>query len=380
MIQMNKLLHTAVKIGASDLHLAVGRPPIMRVRGALRPLSTSVLTAEDTAALMKSITPERAQQEIQETGSTDFAFAFDEGATRFRVAAFKQKGAVGLVLRQIPNKLLSFNDLGLDRRIQQLLHATRGLILITGPTGAGKTTTLATMIDYINANLECHIVTIEDPIEYYHPHKRSLVTQREVGTDVPTFSEALRRALRQDPDVILVGEMRDLETMEAALTAAETGHLVLGTLHTNSAQGTVNRIIDAFPMQEQEQVRIQLSTTLVAVLSQQLVQRVDKSGMVAVYEILLMTPAIANLIRDNKTYRIDSAIQTGAEKGMRLLDDALVDLYVAGTIRREDAVHRCHNRDAVLDRLAEIDQRRGIPAGHGQAAAPRQEAAAGGTG
>jgi len=245
MIQMNKLLHTVVKLGASDLHLTIGRPPVLRVRGQLRPLSTAVLSEEDTAALMKSITPERAQQEIQETGSTDFAFAFDEGSTRFRVAAFKQRGAIGLVLRQIPNKILSFDQLGLDPRIQQLLQSPRGLILITGPTGAGKTTTLATMIDYININREAHIITIEDPIEYYHPHKRSLVTQREVGTDVPSFAEALRRALRQDPDVILVGEMRDLETMQAALTAAETGHLVLATLHTNSAQVLLRRRISS---------------------------------------------------------------------------------------------------------------------------------------
>ena len=360
MIQMNKLLHTVVKLGASDLHLTIGRPPVLRVRGQLRPLSTAVLSEEDTAALMKSITPERAQQEIQETGSTDFAFAFDEGSTRFRVAAFKQRGAIGLVLRQIPNKILSFDQLGLDPRIQQLLQSPRGLILITGPTGAGKTTTLATMIDYININREAHIITIEDPIEYYHPHKRSLVTQREVGTDVPSFAEALRRALRQDPDVILVGEMRDLETMQAALTAAETGHLVLATLHTNSAQATINRIIDAFPVQEQEQIRIQLSTTLVAALSQQLVQRADQSGMIAVFETMLMTPAIANLIRDNKTYRIESAIQTGADKGMKLLDDALLEIYEQGKIRREDVVYRCHNRDAVIDRLAQIAQRRGM--------------------
>jgi len=360
MIQMNKLLHTTVKLGASDLHLTVGRPPVLRVKGVLRTLTTAVLTPEDTVALMKSITPDRAQQELQEVGSTDFAFAFEEDATRFRVAAYKQKGHMSLALRRIPSRMLTFDELGLDTRIQELLFKPRGMILVTGPTGAGKTTTLATMLDHINQMRDVHIITIEDPIEYYHSHKKAIISQREIGTDVPTFSEALRRALRQDPDVILVGEMRDLETIEAAITAAETGHLILATLHTSSAQGTINRIIDVFPMQQQEQIRIQLSTSLVAVLSQQLVPKVDGSGVVAVYEILIMTGAIANLIRENKTFRIDSMIQTGADKGMILLDDSLIDMYRRGLIDKHEVVARSRNTESVQQRLDEMAKRAGV--------------------
>lgn len=358
MIQMNKLLHTAVKKGASDIHLSVGRQPVLRVHGMLKSISTSVLTPEDTLGLMKSITPERAQQEVNETGSTDFAFEFSEDQTRFRVAAFKERGNVGMVLRAIPCKFLSFAQLGLSEQIQSLLYKPRGLIVVTGPTGSGKSTTLASMIDYINAEREVHIITIEDPIEYFHEHKRSLITQREVGSDVPTFAEALRRALRQDPDVILVGEMRDLETIQSAITAAETGHLVLATLHTNSAQGTISRVIDAFSAEHQQQIRTQLASTLLCVVSQQLVPRCDASGLVAAFEILITTSAVQNLIREQKDYRIDSAIQTGRDKGMQLLDDALVDLHARGLISREEVVNRCRDQNATQEALIAMGQKR----------------------
>ena len=256
-ILIDKLLHTVVKRKASDLHIAVGQPPVLRLDGHMKKLETKVLEPEDTVALMKSIAPERAQKELQEKGGADFGFAFGDLA-RFRVSIFKQKGFVGMVLRQIPNKLLNFDDLGTPPALKDLCMRPRGLILVTGPTGSGKTTTLAAAIDYLNQTLDHHIITIEDPIEFYHPHKRCTVNQREIGVDVGSFAEAIRRSLRQDPDIILVGEMRDLETIEAAITAAETGHIVFATLHTTGAQGTVNRIIDVFPTSQQEQIRTQL--------------------------------------------------------------------------------------------------------------------------
>ena len=324
-VHIDRLLDTCIRVGASDIHLHVGRPPVLRMDGRLRNLETKTLEPDDTMALMKSVTPERNQQEFQEEGGTDFGFAFgDKG--RFRVSVFRAKGNVSMVLRLIPSKILTFDEIGLPTIIRALCRRPRGLFLVTGPTGSGKTTTLATMLDYININFDRHIISIEDPIEYYHPHKRSVFSQREVGVDVPSFAEALRRALRQDPDVILVGEMRDLETMESAIRAAETGHLVFATLHTTGAQGTINRIIDAFPVAQQEQIRVQLSTTLIAVLSQALLPK-KNGGRVAAYEFLLVTPAIANLIRENKTYRIDSSIQTGKKYGMQLLDEHLWRLY-----------------------------------------------------
>ena len=358
MLHMSKLLHTAVSKGASDIHLTVGRPPVLRVHGMLRAINTAVLTPEDTLSLMKSIASERAQQEVNEVGSSDFAFEFSEDSTRFRVSVFRQRGNIGLVLRAIPHGIFSLKELGLPDHIERLLHKPRGMILVTGPTGSGKSTTLASMIDMINTQREVHIITIEDPIEYYHAHKRSLITQREVGTDVPSFSEALRRALRQDPDVILVGELRDFETIQSAITAAETGHLVLGTLHTNSAQGTISRIIDVFPSDHQQQIRTQLSATLLSVISQQLVPRCDKEGLVAAFEILVTTPAIQNLIREKKDYRIDSAIQTGRDKGMVLLDDALLDLHSRGSISRDEVVNRCRDYGAVQEAIQAIVQRR----------------------
>jgi twitching motility protein PilT len=338
-IQIDRLLDTVVKQNCSDLHLTVGRPPTVRLHGGLRNLQTKTLESDDMVALMKSVTPEKNQQELQEMGSTDFGFAYGDAA-RFRVSVFRQRGDIAMVLRLIPNKLLTFEQIGLPTICKELIRRPRGLFIVTGPTGSGKTTSLATMLDYINMNLDRHIITTEDPIEYYHYHKKSIVNQRELGTDVPTFSESLRRALRQDPDVILVGEMRDLETIEAAIAAAETGHLVFATLHTTGASGTINRIIDAFPVDQQAQVRVQLSVALIAVLSQQLLARVDKPGRVAAYEFLVVTPAISNLIRENKTFRIDSAIQTGKKYGMQLLDDHLWSLYQRGLISAEEMVDK----------------------------------------
>jgi twitching motility protein PilT len=349
-IQIDRLLETVVKKKASDLHLAVGRPPTLRLSGQLRELQTKVLEPEDTMALMKAITPERIQQEFEETGSGDFGFAYGEEA-RFRVAIFKQKGFASLVLRRIPNQILTFEQIGLPDMARQICRRPRGIFLVTGPTGSGKTTTLATMIDYINHTFDRHIITMEDPIEYYHKHKKSIVVQREIGVDVPSFSEALRRALRQDPDVMLVGEMRDLATISAAITAAETGHLVFGTLHTSGAASTINRVIDAFPTDQQEQVRVQLAGNMIAVLSQTLCPRIDQEGVLAAYEFMYVTPGIQNLIRENKSFRIDSEIQTGKKFGMQLLDDNLWMNFNLGKISAEEAIDKSKNPGAMVDRM-----------------------------
>src|SRR6266480_3676 len=349
-IQIDRLLETTVRRNASDLHLAVGRPPTLRLHGHLRELQTKVLEPEDTVALMKSITPERIQQELEEQGSGDFGFAYGDAA-RFRVAVFKQKQRMSLVLRQIPTKMYTFEQIGLPRMAEQICRRPRGIFLVTGPTGSGKTTTLAAMINYINENFDRHIITMEDPIEYYHQHKKSIVVQREIGVDVPNFPESLRRALRQDPDVMMVGEMRDLPTIASAITAAETGHLVFGTLHTSGAASTINRIIDAFPTDQQEQVRVQLAGNLIAVLSQCLCPRIDTDGMLAGYEFMYVTPSIQNLIRENKSFRIDSEIQTGKKYGMQLLDDNLFMHFQAGRISAEEAIDKSKNPGGMVDRM-----------------------------
>src|ERR671922_1721048 len=312
-ILIDKLLSACVKQGASDLHITVGQPPVLRLHGRMTKLKTKVLEPADTQALMKSIAPDRCQQEFQETGSADFGFAFGD-ACRFRVSVFRQRGNVAMVLRQIPTKMWSMEELGVPQVFKSLIARPRGLVIVTGPTGSGKTTSLAAMVDHLNENYDHHIITIEDPIEFQHEHKKCTINQREVGVDVTSFSEAIRRALRQDPDVILVGEMRDLATIEAAITAAETGHIVFGTLHTTGAEGTVNRVIDVFPTNQQEQIRTQLSVAVIGILSQALLPRKPK-GLIAAYELLVVTPAIANLIREAKTYRIDSSIQTGRKHG-----------------------------------------------------------------
>lgn len=351
---IDKLLNAAVQNGASDIHITVGIPPVFRMDGRMRALQTRALTPDDTHSLMKSITPERCQLELAERGGSDFGFAFGTAA-RFRVSVFRQRSYVAMVLRQIPNKLLTPEQLGLPPVVKQIAMRPRGLFLVTGPTGSGKSTSLASLVNHINETVDHHIITIEDPIEFYHYSKKSTVNQREVGTDVPSFAEALRRALRQDPDVILVGELRDLETIEAAISAAETGHVVFGTLHTTGAQGTINRIIDAFPTNQQEQIRTQLSTALLGVLSQALLPRIG-GGRVAAYETLVVTPAIGNLIRENKTFRINSAIQTGAKLGMILLDDALFQLWRTGKCTKEDVLAKSQAPDDLAKRISDTEQ------------------------
>ena len=359
-VNMDRLLQACISQGSSDIHLVVDRAPVFRIDGQLRSLETKVLEPDDTVALMKSITPERNQQELQEEGGTDFGFAFGSEA-RFRVSIFKQKGNVTVVLRLIPTRIMTFEEIGLPKICSALCHRPRGMFLVTGPTGCGKTTTLATMINYINENLDRHIITIEDPIEYYHTHKKSIVNQREVGVDVPSFSEALRRVLRMDPDVILVGELRDLETIESAVRAAETGHLVFSTLHTTSAAGTITRIIDVFPINQQEQIRIQLSSNLVAVLSQALCPLATGKGRIAAYEFMVVTPAIANLIRENKSYRIDSSIQTGKRLGMQLLDEHLWHFYDIGKITLQEMLDKARQPGTLQDKAtAKMAQLKGL--------------------
>lgn len=352
---MSDLLQLVVAEGASDLHIRVGTPPVIRLHGILHRVEGPPLTPEDAEELVRSITSEEHIQHVRERGTTDFGFAFGDKA-RFRVSVFKERGNYAAVLRQIPNRLMTLEEIGLPPSVRELLYKPRGLILVTGPTGSGKSTTLASMIDIINQEREeVHIVTIEDPIEFYHTHKKAIVTQREIGVDVPTFAEALRRVLRQDPDVILVGEMRDLETIDAAITAAETGHLVFGTLHTTGAAKTIDRIVNAFPVNQQEQIRIQLSTVLQAVISQLLLPRIDKPGRVAVFEIMINTPSIAALIRDNKTFRIQSDIQTGAKYGMVTLDSFLLEKYMQGIIAREEVITKAMDPVSIQAKLQELE-------------------------
>lgn len=352
-ILIDKLLQTVINQGASDLHIAVGQPPVLRLHGHMRRVETKVLEPEDTVALMKQITPERCQQQLQEVGGSDFGFAFGDQA-RFRVSIFKQRGFVGMVLRIIPNKFMSVEQLGLPWPCVELVKRPRGLFLVTGPTGSGKSTSLASLINHLNETVDHHIITIEDPIEFYHQHKKSTINQREVGVDVQSFSAALRAALRQDPDVILVGEMRDLETIEAAITAAETGHVVFGTLHTNSAEGTINRIIDVFPNSQQDQIRTQLASGIIGIMCQQLIPKIG-GGRIAAHEMLVITPAIANLIRENKIFRITSSIQTGAKYGMQLLDDCLFRYWKEKKITKEDAMGKCNRPEDLKNRISRAE-------------------------
>jgi twitching motility protein PilT len=351
---IDKLLATVIQLKASDLHITVGQPPVIRHHGRMRRLDTKTLDNDDTTALMKSITPDRCQQELQEKGGSDFAIEFTDGY-RFRVAVFKQRGSIGLVLRRIPSAFLSFEQLRMPDAIKRLITRPRGLLLVTGPTGSGKTTSLASMMNFINDNYDRHMITLEDPIEYYHKHKKCTVNQREIGVDVPDFKEGIRRALRMDPDIILVGEMRDLATIHAAIEAAETGHVVFGTLHTSGASSTINRIIDVFPKEQQDQIRTQLSTALIGVLSQSLLPR-KPDGLVAAYEMMVVTPAIQNLIRENKTYRIDSSIQTGRKHGMFLLDESLFKLWKDELVEKEEALMRAAKPADLAAKIAQAER------------------------
>jgi twitching motility protein PilT len=347
--EMNELLDLVVEQNASDLHLQVGQPPTLRLSGSMTPIEGPNLTPPDTEKLMLAITPDNHISNVKLNGGSDFGFAFGDKA-RFRVSVLKAKGNYGMVLRQIPYKMFGLRDIGLPDKIRELLYRPRGLILVTGPTGSGKSTTLASMVNYVNENRDGHIITIEDPIEYYHNHKRCLVTQREIGSDVPSFAEAIRRALRQDPDIILVGEMRDLETIEAAISAAETGHLVFGTLHTNSAAKTIDRIVDAFPANMKDMIRTQLASSVQAVISQVLCKKIG-GGRIAAYEIMVTTTSIASLIRENKTFRITSDIQTGANLGMITMDTHLMSLFNRELISADECVEKAQDSNLMREKL-----------------------------
>lgn len=336
---MEKLLHQAVTSGASDLHITVGVPPILRINGTLVRTEHSVLTVQDTKDLFTNITTSEQQLYFEEHGEIDFSFAIF-GLSRFRVNAFRQRGSTALVIRVVNENVPTLESLGHPQILRSLACQARGLVLVTGPTGSGKSTTLAAMINLINQERSCHILTLEDPIEYLHKHSKSIVNQREMHADTQSFSIALRAALREDPDVILVGEMRDPETIATAITAAETGHLVFATLHTGSAAQTIDRIIDAFPAHQQQQIRIQLSVTLQGIIAQQLLPRIDQKGRIAALEVLVATPAVRNMIREGKTHQLTSVIQTGMKFGMQPMDIALRDLYRRGTVSYDEALMR----------------------------------------
>ncbi len=349
---MEELLQLVFDRDGSDLHISGGVPPIIRINGKLVRTDYDPLTPEDTQRLVFSILSNEQRKTLEQTMELDCSYGV-VGLGRFRVNAFRSKGAYAAVLRTITSKIPRFEDLGVPPLVRELTHKPRGLILVTGPTGSGKSTTLAAMIDNINSSRAEHILTIEDPIEFVHSPKMSLVNQRELGADTKSFDNALRAALREDPDVILVGELRDLETIRLAMTAAETGHLVFGTLHTSSAMQTVDRIVDVFPPHQQQQIRVQISNGLVAVLSQTLVPKVGESGKggrgrVMALEVMINTPAVANLIREGKTAQIYSAIQTGQKFGMQTLENALKDLYFNRLISYEDAISKTSRPDDLI--------------------------------
>jgi twitching motility protein PilT len=356
-LDIREILLTAVQCKASDIHLTVDAYPLYRINGELQPAGKlnpafdTKLAAADTKDLTQQITTVDQRNLLQQKGEIDFSFALPEIA-RFRVNIFRQQGNYALVLRIIPANILTIEELNLPPVIQDLAQKKNGLVLVTGPTGSGKSTTLAAMIDFINKQKKEHIITLEDPVEFVHRHQNSIVNQREIHQDTQSFASALRAAMRQDPDVILVGEMRDLETISIAITAAETGHLVFGTLHTSSAASTVDRIIDVFPPHQQQQIRVQLAATIQGIIAQQLVPRIDKPGRVAALEILVATPAIRNLIREAKTHQIPSAIQTGGKFGMQSLDSCLRGLVKKGMISQEEATKRSLDKDSMRDMAA----------------------------
>jgi twitching motility protein PilT len=339
---IDDLLRAMHEKGSSDLHLAVGIPPIIRVDGALVPLPWDKVTAQDSQRLIYDILTDEQIQRFETDLELDFSYQLARIA-RFRVNVFRDRGNVATAFRQIPQRIPTIRELGLPTILEEMTRLPRGLVLVTGPTGSGKSTTLAAMINQINTERSQHIITIEDPIEYLHVHRFSVINQREVGLDTRQFAKALRAALREDPDVILVGEMRDLETMQMAVSAAETGHLVFATLHTNSAATSVERIVDSFPAGQQEQVRLQLSNNLQAILCQQLIPRANQPGRVCAMEIMRASPAIRNLIRESKAHQITSMIQTSANLGMMTMDQHLRDLYVRGVITYEDCIQRAMN-------------------------------------
>lgn len=337
MITIEELLGLAKQRGASDVHVTVGVPPILRIHGELEYLPYDVMLPAATKELILPIMIEEQKQVFDEKGEVDFSFALPQ-IGRFRVNAFMQRGSVAAAFRLVASDIPDPAILGIPQSVVDLYNKKRGLILVTGPTGSGKSTSLASVINEINVKRSSHVITLEDPIEYLHKHQKSIVNQREIGLDSHSYANALRAALRQDPDVILVGEMRDLETISIAITAAETGHLVLSTLHTIGAVNTIDRIIDVFPPHQQQQVRVQLSAVLLSVVSQQLLPTFDGRGRCAAFEIMHANPAVRNLIRENKTHQILSIMQTNKRLGMQTMDDAILELYTSGRINREDAI------------------------------------------
>jgi twitching motility protein PilT len=362
MATLPDLLKQTVELSGSDLHLSIGSPPQVRVHGELQRLEHPELTPSDTKALAYAVLTDAQKKRFEEMLELDFSFGI-RGVARFRCNMFNQKGAVGAVYRQIPERIRTFEELGLPAVLAKMAERPRGLVLVTGPTGSGKSTTLAAMIDKINTERHGHILTVEDPIEYLHQHKNCLINQRELHSDTQSFTNALRAALREDPDVVLIGEMRDLETVESALRIAETGHLTFGTLHTNSAASTINRIIDVFPSHQQSQIRTQLSLVVEGIVCQSLLPRADGKGRAVSLEILVPTAGIRNLIREDKVHQIYSAMQTGQEKlGMQTMNQSLATLYFRRTITLDTAMNASSNRDELQEM---INRGAGVVAGAG---------------
>ncbi len=343
LVPVQRLLDEVLKQDASDLHLTAGAAPMLRIHGSLRPLpGFPHLGPEQVQQIVYAILTQRQRERLEEELELDLSYSLP-GRARFRVNVYFQRDAVGAAFRLIPFSIRTLEELGLPQQVVDFARLPRGLVLVTGPTGSGKSTTLASLIDVVNAERACHIITVEDPIEYLHQHKRAIINQRELGSDTKSFASALRHVLRQDPDVILVGEMRDLETISTAITAAETGHLVFATLHTQDAPQTIDRIIDAFPSQQQQQIRVQLSTTLQGVVTQQLLPNFNSNGRCVAAEVLVCTPAVRNLIREAKVHQIYSAMQAGGRHGMVTMDQALASLVTHGRITRETARAQCHD-------------------------------------
>jgi len=336
-MRMSELLREAVEKGASDLHCTAGAPAIIRIHGNLTDLNETILTVEDTSALFEEISDEERKRQLQATGDVDISYSV-QGLGRFRINAYRQKRSIAIAARMIAEKISTLEELNLPAILAELSRKPRGLVLVTGPTGSGKSTTVAALVDQINSERRCNIITLEDPVEYIHENKKSLVNQREIGVDAESFAGGLRAALREDPDVIVVGEMRDLDTMSIAVQAAETGHLVLATLHTSDAVQTIDRIIDVFPPHQQQQIRLQLSMTLQGIVSQQLLPRKEGDGRVVACEILLATPAVRNLIREGKSHQLHSVLQTGIKQGMQTMDTALEGLCQAGAVDPDEAL------------------------------------------
>lgn len=345
-MNLKELLDISTLKNASDIHVTVGLPPVLRINGELIILEEDKLMPEATKTLVYEALSEKLVNILEEKGEVDTSFS-SPGIGRYRINAYKQRGSYGMALRIIPLKVPSIESLGLPAVVKDLARLPRGLILVTGPTGSGKSTTLASMINLINQERKCHILTLEDPIEYLHKHNKSIINQREIGVDSLSFGNGLRAALRQDPDVILVGEMRDLETISIALTAAETGHLVFSTLHTIGSAKTIDRVIDVFPPHQQQQVRLQFASVIQAIVSQQLLPKADGSGRIAAFETMIATTGIRNLIREDKIHQLDSSIQTGAKFQMQTMDSYLLDLYKRGLITKEITLMQAINQENI---------------------------------